>query len=69
MKIALKPSLVLLTVSFVVPVLSVPGQSAMRGRATASQNNAPSSSVPPAERPITIHVDLTKTVGKLHPHL
>jgi xylan 1,4-beta-xylosidase len=67
MKIALKPSLVLLTVSFVVPVLAVPGQSAMRGRTTAGQNNAPSSSVPPAERPITIHVDLSKTVGNYTP--
>jgi xylan 1,4-beta-xylosidase len=67
MKIALKPSLVLLTVAFVVPVLSVPGQSAMRSRTTASQNNAPSSSVPPAERPITINVDLTKTVGNYTP--
>jgi len=67
MKIALKPSLVLLTVSFVVPVLSVPGQSAMRGRTIASQNNAPSSSVPPAERSITINVNLTKTVGNYTP--
>lgn len=67
MKIAPKPSLVLLAVSFVVPVLAVPGQSAVRGRPTASQNNAPSSSVPPAERPITINVDLTKTVGNYTP--
>jgi xylan 1,4-beta-xylosidase len=64
MKIALKPSLVLLTVSFVVPVL---GQSAMRAQLAASQNTAPSNSAPLPERPVTIHVDLTKTVGSYTP--
>jgi len=67
MKIALKPSLVLLTVSFVVSVPSVLGQSATRARIAARQNIAPSNSPPEAERPVTIHVDLTKTVGSYTP--
>ena len=67
MKIALKPSLALLTASFVVLILSVPGQSAMRAQTAASQDNSPSSSPPEVERPITIHVDLTKTVGSYIP--
>jgi xylan 1,4-beta-xylosidase len=67
MKIALKPSLVLTTVSFVVPILTVSGQSGMRAQTAAGQNTAPSSSQPEAERPVSIRVDLTKTVGSYTP--
>jgi xylan 1,4-beta-xylosidase len=66
-KIDLKPSLLLLAVSFVVPILSVSGQSAMRAQTAAGQNTAPSSSPPDAERPVGIRVDLTKTVGNYTP--
>jgi xylan 1,4-beta-xylosidase len=67
MKIALKPSLVLITVSFVAPILTVSGQSGMRAQTAAGQNTAPSSSQPEAERPVSIRVDLTKTVGSYTP--
>ena len=67
MKCAWKLSLLLLTTSFVVPVPSVSGQSAKPGQTTASQNNASASVAPAAERPVAIHVDLTKTVGNYTP--
>jgi xylan 1,4-beta-xylosidase len=67
MKFALKWSLVLLTASFVVPVLSIPGQSAMRAQMAANQNTARPGSPPQAERPVTIDVDLTKTMGGYTP--
>src|ERR1039457_5906243 len=67
MKIALKWPHLLLTLSFVVPILSIPWQSAIRAQSAASQNTAPSSSAPPAEGTVTISVDLTKTVGTYTP--
>jgi xylan 1,4-beta-xylosidase len=67
MKIALRPSLVLVTVSLVVPILSVPGQSSIRAQPAASQNTARASSAPPAEGSVNIHVDLTKRVGTYTP--
>lgn len=67
MKIALKWPHLLLTLSFVVPILSIPWQSAIRAQSAASQNTAPSSSAPPAEGTVTIRVDLTKTVGTYTP--
>src|SRR5450631_820228 len=66
MKIALKPSL-LLTLSLIAPILCVFGQSAVRAQTTAGHTNASSSSAPPAERPVIIHVDLTKTLGNYTP--
>ena len=67
MRNALKKSLVLLTVSFVVPIMSVQGQGATRVQTAASQNTAPPEFPSEAERPVTIHVDLTKTVGSYTP--
>ncbi len=62
MRNALKKSLVLLTVSFVVPLMSVEGQGATRVQTAASQSTAPPEFPSEAERPVTIHVDLTKPV-------
>ena len=67
MKIALKWWLVSLTVSFVVPIVFVPGQSAIQSQTASSQDTARSSSAPPAEGSVTIHIDLTKTVGAYTP--
>jgi xylan 1,4-beta-xylosidase len=67
MRIALRPSLVFLTVSFAVLNLSALRQSAMRAQMAASQNTAPPGSPPEAERPVAIDVDLTKRVGTYTP--
>ncbi len=67
MRNALKKSLVLLTVSFLVPVMAVQGQSAMRVHMPASQNTEPPASPAEAVEPVTIRVDLTKTVGSYTP--
>ena len=67
MKIALKWWLVFLTVSFVVPIVFVPGQSAIQAQTASSQDTARSSSAPSAEGSVTIHIDLTKTVGAYTP--
>jgi xylan 1,4-beta-xylosidase len=67
MKIVLKWWLVFLTVSFVVPTLSVQGQSSIQAQTASSQDTARSSSAPPAGGPVTINVDLTKTVGSYTP--
>jgi len=67
MRIALKQSLVLLAVSFVVPILPIQGQGAIRVQMAASPNTARSSSATPAEGSVTIHVDLTKAVGIYRP--
>jgi xylan 1,4-beta-xylosidase len=67
MKIELKLLLLLLAVSFAVPILSVSGQSATRAQTAAGQNTAAASSQPHAERPVSIRVDLTKTVGSYTP--
>jgi hypothetical protein len=63
MRIALRVPRVLVTVSLVVPILSVPGQSSIRAQPAASQNTARRSSAPRAEGFVNIHVDLTKKVG------
>ena len=68
MRNALKQSVLLLTLPFVVPIImSVQGQSAIPAQTTSSQDSAPSSSALPAEGLVTIHVDLTKTVGSYTP--
>ena len=67
MRIALRVPRVLVTVSLVVPILSVPGQSSIRAQPAASQNTARISSAPPAEGSVNIHVDLTKRVGTYTP--
>jgi len=67
MRNALKQSLVLLTILFVVPIMSVQGQSSMRVQMADSQITAPAGSPPEAERPVTIHVDLMKKVGSYTP--
>jgi xylan 1,4-beta-xylosidase len=58
---------VLVTVSLVVPILSVPAQRSIQAQPEESQNAAPASSAPPSERSVDIHVDLTKTVGPYTP--
>src|ERR1017187_1838823 len=67
MKIVLKWWLVFLTVSFVVPTLSVQGQSSIQAQTASSQDTARTTSAPPAEGSVTIRVDLTKTVGTYTP--
>jgi xylan 1,4-beta-xylosidase len=67
MKIALKWWLVFLAVSFVVPLVFVPRQSAIQAQTASSQDTARSNSAPPAEGSVTIHIDLTKTVGAYTP--
>ena len=67
MKIALKWWLVFLAVSFVVPIVFVPRQSAIQAQTASSQEPARSNSTPPAEGSVTIHIDLTKTVGAYTP--
>lgn len=57
----------LVTVSLVVPILSFPGQRSIRAQSAASQNPARTSSAPPAEASVNIHVDLTKRVGTYTP--
>jgi xylan 1,4-beta-xylosidase len=67
MKIVLRPSQVLLTISFVVLILSVQGPRAIQAQTGSSQSIAPLSSSPEAESPVNIHVDLTKNVGSYTP--
>jgi xylan 1,4-beta-xylosidase len=67
MKIALKWWLVFLAVSFVVPIAFVPRQSAIQAQTASSQDTARSGSAPPEEGSVTIHIDLTKTVGAYTP--
>jgi xylan 1,4-beta-xylosidase len=67
MKIALMPSLALLTISLAVPDVSVLAQSAMQAQIAASQDTAPSAAPSEAGKPVTIYVDLTKKVGSYTP--
>jgi xylan 1,4-beta-xylosidase len=67
MKIAMKLSLLILIVSFVLPIRSVSGQGATREQSITSQKNVSSGSASPAETPVNIHVDLTKSVGNYTP--
>ena len=67
MKIALRLPRLLVSVSLLVPVLSVPGQTSIQAPSAASQNTARTNSAPPAEGSVSIHVDLTKTVGPYTP--
>jgi xylan 1,4-beta-xylosidase len=67
MRIASRPSLVLLTISFAVPNLPVLGQSPLLAQIAAGQNIAAQGSSAEAERPVTIRVDLTRTVGSYTP--
>ena len=67
MRNALKQSLMFLTISFVVPIMSVHGQSSMRVQMAASQDTAHLGSSPEAESPVTIQVDLMKKLGSYTP--
>jgi len=67
MKTGLRPLVALLTVSFLVPVLSGAGQNSIESKAAADPNTVHSSSELPAEERVTVHVDLTKTVGTFTP--
>lgn len=67
MKIASRPPLVLLTISFALLNLCVLGQSRMHALIPPSQNTEPLSSTPKAEGPVAIHVDLTRTIGSYTP--
>jgi xylan 1,4-beta-xylosidase len=67
MRIASRPSLVLLTISFAVPNLPVLGQSPLLAQIAAGQNIAAQGSSAEAEKPVTIRVDLTRTVGSYTP--
>jgi xylan 1,4-beta-xylosidase len=57
----------LVTVSLVLPILSFPGQRSIQAQSAASQNNARTSSAPPAEGSVNIDVDLTQPVGAYKP--
>jgi xylan 1,4-beta-xylosidase len=67
MKLTLRPSLMFLSVYLAGPVLFASGQVGIRAQTTASQNPHPSVSAPQTEEPITIHVDLDKTLGSYTP--
>jgi xylan 1,4-beta-xylosidase len=67
MRNAVKKSLVLLAVSFVLPAMPVLGQSAVQTQTPSNQDAARAGSAPSAERSVSIQLDLTKTVGSYTP--
>ena len=67
MRIVLRLLRVLVTVSLVMLILTVPGQRSLRAQPSASQNTARSSPATLTEGFVDIHVDLTKRVGAYTP--
>jgi xylan 1,4-beta-xylosidase len=66
-KLAFRQLLMLLTVYLAGPVLFVSEQGRIHAQTAASQNTDSSVSVPQTEEPVTIHVDLDKTLGSYTP--